>query len=404
LTAPSRQALAVQCDAEGIIGQLLVDEIHAADHIGPGQSLWDAIDPGSIKDFGDFLAAIRRERAAFDRQIRFRSFGSASSLMLHSAGVAIRGQKILIVGANSFRVAATLMSELLPKSHPNMDGLMAGFREWARWVEQRPGPDDALYTELSRINNELINARRELTKRNAELTRLDAEKNQFIGILAHDLRNPLTVIQAYSSFLSELQGGVIGAREIQFISAIDRSIMFMLGLIDDLLDVSKIAAGRLVLHKKSSDLNAVIEHNLSLNRLLAERKQVRIEYRRTATFSNMLLDVRKIDQVLNNLIDNAIKVSPPRGTVEVRLTREDHHALLRISDQGPGIGAEELDFIFQPFRQGHAGTAKEGKSAGLGLAIANSIVQGHGGRLWAESTPPAGASFFVLLPTLRPRE
>jgi signal transduction histidine kinase len=93
-----------------------------------------------------------------------------------------------------------------------------------------------------------------------------------------------------------------------------------------------------------------------------------------------------------------IKVSPPQGTVAVRLSREDDSALLRVTDQGPGIPAEELEVIFQPFRQGHLGTAKEGKSAGLGLAIANSIARGHGGRLWAESMPPNGASFFVLLP------
>ena len=172
----------------------------------------------------------------------------------------------------------------------------------------------------------------------------------------------------------------------------------ILGLVDDLLDTSKIAAGHLVLNKRPTDLNALIEHNLSLNRVLAERRQVRLDYKSTAKFSNVLLDVRKIDQVLNNLVDNAIKVSPPQGTVAVRLSREGDGALLGVTDQGPGIPAEELEVIFQPFRQGHLGTAKEGKSAGLGLAIANSIARGHGGRLWAESVPPNGASFFVLLP------
>jgi signal transduction histidine kinase len=237
-----------------------------------------------------------------------------------------------------------------------------------------------------------------LTKGNAELARVDAEKNQFLGMVAHDLRNPLTVIQAYSEFLSELQGRVIGPRELQFINSIGRSSELILGLVDDLLDTSKIAAGQLILNKSPTDLNALIEHNLSLNRVLAERRQVRLEYKSTAKFSNVLLDVRKIEQVLNNLVDNAIKVSPPQGTVAVRLSREDDSALLRVTDQGPGIPAEELEVIFQPFRQGHLGMAKEGKSAGLGLAIANSIARGHGGRLWAESMPPNGASFFLLLP------
>jgi len=216
--------------------------------------------------------------------------------------------------------------------------------------------------------------------------------------VAHDLRNPLTVIQTYSEFLSELQGRVIGSRELQFISAIDRSSEFILGLINDLLDISKITAGQLVLNKRPTDLNALIEHNLSLNRILAERRQVHLDYKSTAKFSNVLLDARKIEQVLNNLIDNAVKASPPEGTVAVQLLRDDDSALLRVTDQGPGIPVEELAVIFQPFRQGQLGTDKEGKSAGLGLAIANSIVRGHGGCLWADSVPPNGASFFVLLP------
>src|SRR4029077_15311008 len=89
---------------------------------------------------------------------------------------------------------------------------------------------------------------------------------------------------------------------------------------------------------RPTDLNALIEHNLSLNRVLAERRQVRLDYKSTAKFSNVLLDVRKIDQVLNNLVDNAIKVSPPQGTVAVRLSREGDSALLGVTDQGPGAG------------------------------------------------------------------
>ena len=162
--------------------------------------------------------------------------------------------------------------------------------------------------------------------------------------------------------------------------------------------LSKITAGQLVLNKRPTDLNALIEHNLSLNRILAERRQVHLDYKSTAKFSNVLLDARKIEQVLNNLIDNAVKASPPEGTVAVQLLRDDDSALLRVTDQGPGIPVEELAVIFQPFRQGQLGTDKEGKSAGLGLAIANSIVRGHGGCLWADSVPPNGASFFVLLP------
>jgi two-component system OmpR family sensor kinase len=398
VTVPDRQAIALRCDPEGIVERLLVDEIGASQHIGPGRSFVNAVDPASKDEAHNFLSTIARELVAFDREIRLRGSDAGLAVILHVTGLAMPANRILVVGARTFSAAAALLSDLLPDNPPTTHALTASFRAWSQWAGWRPAQEHEFYDELSRINNELVNARRELTKRNAELARADAEKNQFLGMVAHDIRNPLTVIQAYSEFLSELQGRVIGPRELQFINSIGRSSELILGLVDDLLDTSQIAAGRLILNKRPTDLNALIEHNLSLNRVLAERRQVRLDYKSTAKFSNVLLDVRKIDQVLNNLVENAIKVSPPQGTVAVRLSREDDSALLRVTDQGPGIPAEELEVIFQPFRQGHLGTAKEGKSAGLGLAIANSIARGHGGRLWAESMPPNGASFFVLLP------
>jgi signal transduction histidine kinase len=398
MTVPDRQAIALRCDPEGVVERLLIDEIGISQHVGPGRSFLDAVDPSSRDEVRNLFSTITRELAALDRQIRFRSPGAGPAPILYMAGLAIPINKLLVVGARSFSAAAALLSDLLPDNPPRADALTASFRAWSQWAGRRPAQKHELYNELSQINNELVNARRELTKRNAELARADAEKNQFLGMVAHDLRNPLTVIQTYSEFLSELQGRVMGPRELQFIHAIDRSSEFILGLINDLLDISKITAGQLVLDKRPTDLNALIEHNLSLNQILAERRQVHLDYKSTVKFSNVLLDARKIDQVLNNLVDNAIKASPPEGTVAVRLLCEDDSALLRVTDQGPGIQAEELEVILQPFRQGHLGTAHEGKSAGLGLAIANSIVRGHGGRLWAESMPPNGASFFVLLP------
>ncbi|MGE3282583.1 MAG: sensor histidine kinase [Alphaproteobacteria bacterium] len=398
MTLSDRRALALRCDPEGIVERLLVDEIGASQYVGLGQSFLNAIDPSSKDEVRNLLSTAMREFAVLDREIRLRGSDAGPAAILHVAGLAMPANRILVVGARSFSAAATLLSDLLPNNPPTADALTASFRAWCQWTSGRPTQEHELYNELSRINNELINARRELTKRNAELARVDAEKNQFLGMVVHDLRNPLTVIQTYSEFLSELQGKIIGRRELQFINAIDRSSEFILGLINDLLDISKIEADQLVLNKRPTNLDALIEHNLSLNRVLAERKHVRLDYKSMAKFSNILLDARKIDQVLNNLVDNAIKVSPPQGTIAVQLSREDDSALLRVTDQGPGIPADELQVIFQPFRQGHLGTTKEGKSAGLGLAIANSIVRGHGGRLWAESIPPNGASFFVQLP------
>jgi signal transduction histidine kinase len=398
VTPPDRRAVALRCDPEGIVERLLIDEIGASQHVGPGRSFLDAVDPSSKDEVRNLLSTAICEFAVLDREIRLRGSDAGPAVTLHVAGMAMPANSILVVGARSFSAAAIRLSDLLPNNAPTADALAASFRAWSQWASGTPTQEHEFYNELSRINNELINARRELTKRNAELARVDAEKNQFLGMVAHDLRNPLTVIQTYSEFLSELQGKIIGRRELQFINAIDRSSEFILGLVNDLLDITKIEAGQLVLNKRPTDLDALVEHNLSLNRVLAERKHVRLDYKGVAKLSNILLDARKIDQVINNLVDNAIKVSPPQGTITVQLSRENDSALLCVTDQGPGITADEREVVFQPFRQGNLGTTKEGKSAGLGLAIANSIVRGHGGRLWAESVPPNGASFFVLLP------
>ena len=302
MTEPDRQAIVLRCDPEGIVERLLVDEIGASRHIGPGRSFVNAVDPSSKDEAHNFLSTIARELVAFDREIRLRGSDPGLAVILHLAGLAMPANRILVVGARSFSAAAALLSDLLPDNPPTTDALTASFRAWSRWAGWRPAQEYEFYDELSRINNELVNARRELTKRNAELARVDAEKNQFLGMVVHDLRNPLTVIQAYSEFLSELEGRVIGPRELQFINSIYRSSELILGLVDDLLDTSKIAAGHLVLNKRPTDLNALIEHNLSLNRVLAERRQIRLDYKSTAKFPNVLLDVRKIDQVLNNLV------------------------------------------------------------------------------------------------------
>src|ERR1044071_7850500 len=205
----NRQALALRCDPGGIVERLLVDEIGVSQYVGPGRSFLDAVDPSSKVEVRNLLSTITRELAALDRQIRLRSSGTSPAVILHVAGLTMPANRILVVGASSFSVAAALLSDLIPDNPPTAEALIASFRAWSQWAGRRPAQEHELYDELSQINNELVNARRELTKRNADLARVDAEKNQFFGMVAHDLRNPLTVIQTYSEFLGELQGRII---------------------------------------------------------------------------------------------------------------------------------------------------------------------------------------------------
>jgi signal transduction histidine kinase len=259
----------------------------------------------------------------------------------------------------------------------------------------RNGPD---YDELSRLNNELATAQRELAKKNAELARLNDQKNQFLGIAAHDLRNPLDVILTYSRFLLEDAGGKLDPQHIRFINTIRSSSSFMLRLVEDFLDISKIEAGRLDLDFARVDLAALVRRNVELHRVLAEKKKIEIDLEEEGGEVALVLDAAKIEQVLNNLIGNAVKFSPPGSRVFVQVTGNGEGAGIAVRDQGPGIPEDELDRLFRPFEKTSVRSTGGEKGAGLGLAIAKSIVHGHRGEIRVESKVGEGAAFHVSLP------
>lgn len=276
--------------------------------------------------------------------------------------------------------------------------------EAALQLRARADLDDRLYDDLSRLNNELATTQRELAKSNAELDRLNIQKNELLGIAAHDLRNPLQVILTYSHFLLE-EASDLAPEHREFVRTIRSSSRFMLRLVDDLLDVARIEAGILDLDLAPVDLDALVEHNVALNRVLAEPQGTRIELRRNVgmpKLPDMVLDAAKIEQVLNNLIGNAVKFSPPGSTVEVRLAAGEEGVTLSVRDQGDGIRPEELETLFRPFQKGRNRSTAGEKSTGLGLAIVKRIVEGHRGEIRVESAPGEGAVFHVRLPGTAP--
>ena len=167
---------------------------------------------------------------------------------------------------------------------------------------------------------------------------------------------------------------------------------------NDLLDVAKIESGKLDLHPVSTDIADLVQDNVHLNRVLASNKDIEIQTAIDGPPPTMQLDPDKIEQVLNNLISNAIKYSHPNSTITVQLTREDAHALLSVRDEGQGIPAEDIDKLFQPFQRTSVQSTAGEKSTGLGLVIVKRIVEGHGGTIWVESAVGEGSTFFVSLP------
>jgi len=260
-------------------------------------------------------------------------------------------------------------------------------------------PDDArVVLALAGLNSELANAQRELERRNAELDAAIREKNQLLGMAAHDLRNPLGIIVGVVDLLREELADSLSEENRELFSRVASSAEYMLGLIDDMLDYSKIDAGRLELQLHPVDVAELIRQNLAFNSILASKKGIKLRFDSEGPPPLLNLDSRRIQQVLNNLISNALKFSHGGSTVTVTLACGAPEVTIAVADQGQGIVADELGKLFKPYsRTSTMSTANE-KSTGLGLAIVRRIVEAHGGRIRVESELGRGSIFYVSLP------
>jgi signal transduction histidine kinase len=261
-------------------------------------------------------------------------------------------------------------------------------------------PDDAQVVQaLAELNSELANTQRELARRNAELDNAIKEKNQLLGMAAHDLRNPLGVIVGVVDILNEELANSLSPENRKLFSRVASSAEYMLGLIDDMLDFSKVEAGRLELELTPVDISKLIEEVVVFNEILAHKKGIRLSFENDAPPPLLNLDSKRMQQVLNNLLSNAIKFSHEGKTITVTLRRGGTGVIVSVADQGQGIAAAELGKLFKPFSTTSTRSTANEKSTGLGLAIVRRIVEAHGGHIRVESELGRGSTFFVSLPT-----
>lgn len=266
--------------------------------------------------------------------------------------------------------------------------------------------DDALseldlkrHTEtLEEKNRQLTAMQRELEQKNAELVRLNEEKNGFVGMAAHDLRNPLGVILGYSDFLLIMRRSELAEEDAEIVEEIKKSSQFMLSLINDLLSISTIEAGKLTLERTSTDLAELTVANVRRNTVLAARKGMGLVCAVDRDLPRVLVDVQKVEQVLSNLIGNAVQYSFPESSIEIAVHHQRGEVILSVTDHGQGIAPEDMGKLFKPFGRATSVSTGGEKSTGLGLAIARRIVEGHGGRIWVESEIGEGSTFFVAFP------
>ncbi|MDB5099880.1 MAG: multi-sensor hybrid histidine kinase [Cyanobacteria bacterium RYN_339] len=232
--------------------------------------------------------------------------------------------------------------------------------------------------------------------RTAELIAADRYKDEFLSVVSHELRTPLNFIVGFASILADgVQGELPPAQR----GSIDK-ILFgadrMLVLIDDLLDLAKIRAGRLDLITGEQDAAALVLESAALLRPLADRKGLVLAATAEAG-EPVLMDRLRIAQVLQNLLANAIKFSQ-RGTITLHAAREGGRWVVRVRDEGVGIAEADLARLFTPFRQLDISATRLAGGSGLGLAICKQLVEAHEGSIGVESTPGEGSTFWFALP------
>lgn len=238
----------------------------------------------------------------------------------------------------------------------------------------------------------------ELEKLNAKLSELNIEKNRYIGMVAHDLRNPIGIAQSFSSILITDYNELSKDEKIEYLGYINSSCSFSLNLIYDFLDISKIEAGIFDLNLTEQEYIAFVKANIVQIELLAKNKSQEIIINSCCDNLIACFDNNKIQQVLNNLLSNAIKYSFQGSKIIIDISVSAGEIVTKIIDQGQGIVEEELSKLFKPFQTTSARPTADEKSTGLGLAIVKKIVEAHHGTIKVESKVGIGSTFSFTMP------
>ncbi|HEV7669280.1 MAG TPA: PAS domain S-box protein [Thermoanaerobaculia bacterium] len=247
---------------------------------------------------------------------------------------------------------------------------------------------------LERIERQKV----DLELRNREVERANRHKSEFLATMSHELRTPLTAIIGFSDLLADGFAGDLNETQGNYLSFVRKGSRHLLQLINDVLDMSKIEAGRLDLEPEDLDVEEVVAEVRSTIEPLSAAKRLEVANQLPAQLI-VHADRVRLKQIFFNLLSNAVKFSADGDRIVIEGSRVGRFVCLSVRDEGAGIAPEQQEAIFQPFRQVPTSGRREG--TGLGLAIVRRLVEQHGGRIWVESAPGKGSTFAFLLPAAK---
>jgi len=238
----------------------------------------------------------------------------------------------------------------------------------------------------------------ELGRLYRELETVSRHKSDFLATMSHELRTPLNAIIGFSEVLREQMFGDLNEQQLSYVDDVLAAGQHLLSLINDVLDLAKIEAGRMELDLAPVSIPDVLQAGMTMHGERASRAGIALGLRVDPDEIVVVADERRVRQVLFNLLSNAIKFTPRDGCIEMSATRRDGVVEIAVADTGPGIAPDDLERIFEEFDQGSGASARRTDGTGLGLPLSRKYVELHGGRLWAESTPGTGSTFRFTLP------
>jgi Na+/proline symporter/nitrogen-specific signal transduction histidine kinase len=360
------------------------------DRLGGGPHFWRG--SAAVADLKALLARyVGAERAEQALAGHARTRGLALAADAQADSDLVNFAERLLAGAIGAASARVMISTVVEGADFSPDEVMAILDEASQVIEYS--------RQLEQKSQALEIASEELRRVNQRLTELDRLKDEFISTVSHELRTPLTAIRSFSEILLDSPDLGIEQRN-QFLDVVVKESERLTRLINDILDMSRIASGRMDWHLSTCDPREIIDDALAATSGLFREKQIAVEPELAAQLPKVTVDRDRLMQVVINLLSNAAKfVQAESGRVKVRLAAKGQDLTVSVEDNGPGIPPDQYDAVFERFRQlgGDKATGKP-RGSGLGLTICRQIIEHFGGRIWVEPAAPRGAVFRFTLP------
>jgi signal transduction histidine kinase/CheY-like chemotaxis protein/HAMP domain-containing protein len=312
-------------------------------------------------------------------------------MVVHSEGDQLRIRSGLTEGSPRAIVLVPLLR----------DGKVSGLLELASLQPWNDRSTELLLSvrETLAVSLEVKRSRRRLEQQAEELLRASAYKSQFLANMSHELRTPLNGILGFAELLHDEEVGPLEPQQKEFLGDVLRSGRHLLQLINDVLDLSKIEAGKLEFRPERIDAEKIVSEVLAILRTAAATKRAQVSSHVDPELGELIIDPARLKQVLYNYLSNALKFTNEGGAVSVRLTAEGEDQFrMEVQDSGKGIAPEDLSRLFVEFQQIQDGSSKPHAGTGLGLALTKRLVEAQGGRVGVRSKVGAGSTFFAVLP------